>query len=110
MEASYIGVKLWAAAVKEAKSLEIPAVRQAMRGQRIASPAGDLRIDPTTQHAFKTPRIGRITDAGQFEIVWTADQPVPPEPYPSERSAADWRAVLHDLQRSWGGQWVAPPN
>ena len=110
MEAAYMGVKLWAAAVQEAKSLDVPAIRQAMRGLRLASPAGELRIDPSTQQAYKTPRIGRITDTGQFEIVWTADKPVAPEPYPQERSAEAWRAVLHDLQRSWNGQWVAPQN
>jgi urea transport system substrate-binding protein len=108
MEAAYMSVKLWAAAVREAGSLDVRAVRQAMRGLRLPSPAGETRIDPTTQHAFKTPRIGRITEQGQFEIVWTADAPVAPEPYPRERSAEEWRAVLHDLNRSWGGQWAAP--
>jgi urea transport system substrate-binding protein len=110
MEAAYIGVKLWAAAVREANSLETRAVRQAMRGLRLSSPAGEVRIDPATQHAYKTPRIGRIAQDGQFEIVWTADNPVAPEPYPAERSAEAWRAVLHDLQRSWYGQWAAPQN
>ena len=110
MEAAYIGVKLWAAAVQEATSIETSAVRQAMRGLRVHSPAGDIRIDPATQHAFKTPRIGKIAEDGQFEIVWTATTPIAPEPYPSQRSAEEWRAVLHDLQRSWNGQWVAPPN
>jgi urea transport system substrate-binding protein len=110
MEAAYIGVKMWAAAVEEAKTIDVPALRQAMRSVRMASPAGDARIDATTQHAFKTPRIGKIAEDGQFEIVWTADNPVAPQPYPIERSAQEWRAVLHDLNRSWNGQWAAPQN
>lgn len=108
MEDAYMGVKLWAAAVREAKTLEIPAVRQAMRGIRLPSPAGECRIDPSTQHAFKTPRIGRIEEDGQFNVIWTAANPIAPEPYPAARSAEEWRSVLHDLNRSWNGQWRAP--
>jgi urea transport system substrate-binding protein len=103
-----MSVKLWADAVQKAKSLDVPAVRQSMREARMASPDGELRIDATTQHAYKQPRIGRITPSGQFDVVWTAAEPMPPEPYPIERSAEQWLAVLHDLQRSWNGQWVAP--
>jgi urea transport system substrate-binding protein len=55
-------------------------VRQALRGIRTPSPAGELRVDPTTQQTYKLPRIGKITDSGQFEIVWTAPEPVVPEP------------------------------
>jgi urea transport system substrate-binding protein len=108
MEAAYFGVKLWAAAVTQANSTEPAAIRQAMRGQRMLAPGGEVRIDPATQHAFKTPRIGRISADGQFEVVWTAAKPESPEPYPASRSAEEWRAVLHDLYRSWGQQWVAP--
>ena len=108
MEATYMGVKLWAAAVREANSLETRSVRQALRGMRMSSPAGEFRIDPSSQHVYKTPRIGQITEDGQFKIVWTADKPVAPEPYPAERSAEAWRAVLHDLQRCGTANGPAP--
>ncbi len=110
MEAAFMSVNLWAGAVQEAGSLETAAVRQAMRSLPLPSPAGGLRIDPSTQHAYKTPRIGRITESGQFEIVWEAPEPVSPEPYAASRSAESWRALLHDLQRSWNGQWAAPDD
>ena len=71
-------------------------------------PGGEWRIDPGTQHAYKIPRVGRIKEDGQFEIVWQAEASVAPEPYPSSRSAADWRAALHDLYRGWNQQWAAP--
>lgn len=108
MEAAYAGVKLWAAAVEDAETTDPNAVRHAMRAQRITAPSGPLRIDPTTQHAFKIPRIGRINASGEFEIVWTSPQVEPPEPFPKERPAAEWKAFLHDLHRSWGDQWAAP--
>src|SRR5690606_5693485 len=82
MEAAYFGVKLWGQAVADAESLEPSKIRRAMQSQRLKAPEGDVRIDPGTQHTFKTPRIGRIRDDGSFEIVWTADKPEPPQPFP----------------------------
>ena len=83
-------------------------IRRAMRNQRTRAPSGDVRIDPATQHTFKTPRIGRIAGDGQFEIVWTATRPVAPRPYPDSRTSERWKAFLHDLYAGWGDQWAAP--
>ena len=108
METAYAGVMLWAAAVTEAGSTDPGAIRRAMRGVRGEGPSGAIRIDPATQHAYKTPRIGQIRADGQFDIVWQAEQPVKPEPYPTSRTAAEWRAALTDLYRGWQNQWSAP--
>ena len=108
MEAAYCGVKLWAQAVQEAESTETSSIRRAMRNQRLNSPSGKIRIDPATQHTFKTPRIGRLLPEGTFEIVWTSSQPEPPQPYPDTRTAEQWHALLHDLYSGWGNQWAAP--
>jgi urea transport system substrate-binding protein len=108
MEAAYTGVKLWAKAVEEAKSTSPREIRNAMRNQRMRTPAGDVRVDADTQHVWKTPRIGRVRPDGRVEVVWTAPAPEAPEPYPPSRTAADWKAFLHDLQRGWNGEWTAP--
>jgi urea transport system substrate-binding protein len=108
MESAYFGVKLWAQAVAEAGTTDVRQIRRAMLNQRLTSPGGDVRIDPTTQHTFKTPRIGRIQPSGQFEVVWTAAKPEPPIPYPPSRTAEQWRAFLHDLYLGWGNRWSAP--
>ncbi len=110
MESAYIGVKLWAKAVEEAKSTTPREIRNAMRNQRLRTPAGDVRVDAETQHLWKTPRIGRVRPDGRFEVVWTAPAPVAPQPYPPSRTAEDWKAFLHDLQRGWNGQWTAPTS
>lgn len=107
-ESAYVGVKIWAQAVNEAQSLDPKKIRRAMLNQRFAAPGGEVRIDPDTQHSFKTPRVGQITGEGQFRVVWSAPGPTPPMPYPSTRSAADWKAFLHDLYMGWGKQWSAP--
>jgi urea transport system substrate-binding protein len=108
METAYLGVKLWAAAVNEAQSLDPKKIRRALLNQRLTGPGGEVRIDPDTQHCFRTPRIGRIQADGQFQVVWTAPAPVRPEPYPSSRTAEAWRAFLYDLYTGWGNRWAAP--
>ncbi len=108
MESGYVGVKLWAQAVAELKGTDVRQVRRAMLNQRTTAPGGEVRIDPATQHAFKTPRIGRLRSDGQFDVVWTAAQPEQPQPYPASRTTAEWRAYLHDLYAMWGEQWAAP--
>lgn len=108
MESAYLSVELWAQAVAECESTDVRKIRRAMLNQRMTSPGGMVRIDPATQHAFKTPRIGQVRADGQFEVVWTASQPEPPCPYPASRSAEEWRAFLHDLYKGWGNRWAAP--
>ncbi len=108
MEAAYVGAKLWADAVRQAHSDRPADIRRAMRNRRLTAPEGEVRIDPATQHAFKTPRIGKIMPSGQFEIVWTAAKPEAPQPYPSSRTAEQWRVFLNDLHTGWGNQWAAP--
>jgi urea transport system substrate-binding protein len=108
MEAAYVSVKLWARAVNEVQSLDPKKIRRALLNQRLLAPDGEVRIDPDTQHCFKTPRIGRIQHDGQFEIVWSAPQPVAPLPYPSTRTAGSWTALLNDLYTGWGNRWAAP--
>ena len=108
MESAYLSVKLWAQAVSECETAEVRRIRRAMLNQRLVAPGGEVRIDPATQHAFKTPRIGRVRADGQFDVVWTAAKPEPPMPYPATRTAQQWRAFLHDLYAGWGNRWAAP--
>ncbi len=108
MESAYFGVLLWAQAVNEAETTDVRKIRRAMINQRMLAPGGPVRIDPATQHTFKTPRIGKVQPDGQFEVVWTATKPAPPMPYPSSRTAEQWRVFLHDLYTGWGNRWSAP--
>lgn len=107
MEAAYFGVHLWARAVKEAGSDQIPAIRQAAKHQEVDAPEGMVRIDPATQHTSKTFRVGRITQAGRFEVVYSSESPIAPIPYPNTRSQGDWDSFLLDLHLRWGG-WSNP--
>ena len=80
-EASYNAVKLLAAAIASAGSDDVGAVRAAVSRQRLEAPQGTVWIDAETSHACLTPRIGKSTGSGRFEVVFAARQPVLPDPY-----------------------------
>jgi urea transport system substrate-binding protein len=108
MEAAYIGVKLWAAAVREAASDDVARIRRAFANQQILAPEGKVTIDSATGHASKTPRIGQIDAAGQFKVVWSDVEPEPPMPFPRSRTREAWEDFLRQLYAGWGNQWEAP--
>jgi ABC-type branched-subunit amino acid transport system substrate-binding protein len=80
-EASYIAVKLLAASLEQAGTDDARTVRVAVANRRLLAPQGEVRIDPQTYHAWLTPRIGRSSASGQFEVLLEARSPVAPDPY-----------------------------
>lgn len=96
MEATYLGIKLWAQAVTQAGTTNIDAVRQAAGGQVIRSPSGfDITLDGKNHHLHKPVYIGEIKGDGQFNIVWKTSGPVRAEPWSkyvpdSKNKVADW--------------------
>jgi len=50
----------------------------------------------------------RIGADGHFDVVWTSDKPVRPEPYPTTRTREQWATFLAGLQQRWNGRWEAP--
>jgi ABC-type branched-subunit amino acid transport system substrate-binding protein len=57
MEAHYIGWKMWVAAVSQAGTTDIDAVRQAMYGQQVASPSGYNVTMGTNHHLAKARNV-----------------------------------------------------
>jgi len=108
MEAGYFGVYLWAQAVKEAGDDQVMAVRKALPNQSFNAPGGVVYVDADNQHTWKTVRIGKIRNDGQFDIVWSSEKPVRPVPYPVYRSKLEWDQFLQHLYTGWGNQWSNP--
>ncbi len=98
MEASYVGLQLWAQAVREAGSAEPAAVQRTILRQTLLAPEGFVAIDPATRHLWKTPRIGKARDDGQFDIVWDAGRPLEPAPFPGYRFRDDWNRLLQSAE------------
>jgi len=108
IEAGYLGVYLWAKAVKYAGTDDVNAVRKALAGQTMLAPEGIVVVDAATQHTWKTVRIGKIRADGQFETVWTSQRPMRPVPYPPSKSKQGWDAFLGALFQGWGNRWANP--
>jgi urea transport system substrate-binding protein len=106
--AAYNCVQLWAQAVREAGTTDIPTVRVALRHQSLNAPEGVISIDPATQHTWRPVYIGKMRLDGQFDIAWSSQKPVRPVPYPLSRSRTEWDAFLLDLYRQWNGNWANP--
>ena len=80
-EASYVAVRLLGLALAESGGDDIAAVSRSAAGQVLRAPQGLVRLDPQTMHAWLTPRIGRSTAEGRFDILAEAAAPVQPDPY-----------------------------
>jgi urea transport system substrate-binding protein len=57
MEAGYIGVYLWAAAVEKAGTFDEREVRKAVLGIEFNAPEGVVKVDSENQHLWKTIRV-----------------------------------------------------
>jgi urea transport system substrate-binding protein len=82
MEATYIGVHMWAQAANKAKSLDTDKVIAAMAGQTFKAPSGIVsKMDPKNHHLHKSVFIGEIKADGQFNVVWKTPGPVVADPW-----------------------------
>jgi urea transport system substrate-binding protein len=82
MEATYIGMHMWAQAVEKAKSTDVDKVIAAMAGQTFKSPDGfTIEMDPKNHHLHKPVFIGEVRADGQFNVVWKTPKPIKAEPW-----------------------------
>lgn len=80
-EAVFNQVHLFANAVERAGSDAADAVRAALANHQYLAPQGAISIDEQTHHTRVWPRIARVNDAGNFEILVESTAPVEPDPY-----------------------------
>ena len=96
MEATYIGIKMWAQAVEQAQTTDIDAVRQAVGDQVVRAPSGfDITMDAKNHHLHKPVLIAEIREDGQFDIVWNTEGPIRAQAWSpfipdSAKKVADW--------------------
>ena len=82
MEATYIGINMWAQAVKKAGSTDTDKVIAAMAGQTFTAPSGiTSMMDPKNHHLHKSVFIGEVKADGQFNVVWKTPGPVKAQPW-----------------------------
>jgi len=82
MEATYIGIHMWAQAVEKAKSTDTDKVIAAMSGQTFKAPSGFVaKMDEKNHHLHKPVFIGEVKADGQFNVVWKTPAPVKAKPW-----------------------------
>jgi urea transport system substrate-binding protein len=82
MEATYIGVHMWAQAVAKAGTTDTDKVIAAMAGQTFKAPSGIVsKMDEKNHHLHKSVFIGEIKADGQFNVVWKTPGPVVADPW-----------------------------
>jgi urea transport system substrate-binding protein len=98
VEAAYVGVKLWAQAVRDAGTDAPEQVDRAMLQQSTAAPSGIAAVDRATRHLWKQAHIGRARPDGQFDLVWNSGRSLRPDPFPDYRSRDEWEQLLASLR------------
>ena len=82
MEATYVGINMWAKAVAKAGTTDVDSVRKAMSGMTFDAPSGFvLTMDSTNHHLHKPVMIGEIMADGQFNVVWKTKEPIRAQPW-----------------------------
>ncbi len=82
MEATYIGIHMWAQAVEKAKSTDTDKVIAAVAGQKFNAPSGfEVKMDEKNHHLHKPVFIGEVKADGQFNVVWKTPGPVKAAPW-----------------------------
>jgi urea transport system substrate-binding protein len=81
IEAGYIAVYLWKAAVEKAGSFEVDKVISAANGVAFSAPEGPVHLDETNHHTWKIVRIGKFQPDGLINEIYSSITPVHPRPF-----------------------------
>ncbi|RZL36174.1 MAG: urea ABC transporter substrate-binding protein [Rubrivivax sp.] len=87
---AYVGVHLWAAAVRETGSAQTEAVNESVLQQSIGAPHGFAAVDAQTRHLWRQLRIAQVRPNGELAAVWQPPRPIRPAPWPGFRPRAHW--------------------
>jgi urea transport system substrate-binding protein len=81
MEAAYVSLYLYKEMVEKAESFCVDAVNAASDGVTFAAPEGEVTVDGENHHIAKTGLIGQINADNQFDVVWSSEEPIEPDPF-----------------------------
>lgn len=95
---AYVGVQLWAAAVREVGGAQTDAVAANVLQQSVAGPQGFAAVDSQSRHLWRPLRIAQVKPGGELSEVYRLPRLLKPEPWPAFRSTEHWLAVLPPVQ------------
>lgn len=101
MEASYIGLQLWAQAVRRAGIAKPDVILKTIDNQTFNAPEGIVSVDSANHHLRKYARIGQVKPDGQYKIVWVSKYAIRPVPFPTYRTRQKWDEILKQVSQGW---------
>ena len=81
MEAAYTSLYLYKGMVEKAESFCVDAVNEASDGVTFEAPEGTVTVNGENHHIAKTGLIGQINAENQFDVVWSSEGPIEPDPF-----------------------------
>jgi len=81
MEAAYTSLYLYKGMVEKAESFCVDAINEASDGVSFDAPEGKVTVNGENHHIAKTGLIGQINADNQFDVVWSSDAPIEPDPF-----------------------------
>jgi urea transport system substrate-binding protein len=106
--AAYVGVKLWANAVRDTGTVEPEHVNRVLIRQSVQGPTGVIAVDRRSRHLWRPVYIGQAQSDGSFDIVHGFSTLVRPEPFPGYRSVDEWHQFARTLSSRPHSEAVLP--
>jgi len=89
-EAAYFQVHIMAKGLEQVDMRDTKILRAAVLGSEFEAPQGRIRIDPDNNHTYLWPRVGRVNEEGNFDIIGQTISSVKPDPYLVAPHHNDW--------------------
>ena len=89
-EAAFFQTMLAAEAIRRVDSDDPALVLSALPDYEFDAPQGRVRVDRDNNHTYLWPRVGRLDELGRFEVVWSSDSRVKPDPYRVTQTLDEW--------------------
>ena len=81
MQAAYVSMYLYKEMVEKAESFCVGEINAVSDGVTFDAPEGMVTVDGDNHHIAKTGLIGQINADNQFDVVWSSDAPIDPDPF-----------------------------
>lgn len=92
--AAALAVQLWAAAVRDARSVRTDAVQAHVLQQAVPAPQGVAAVDARSRHLWRALSIAQVGMDGGLDEVVRWPRYIRPEPWPTFRSVDEWRGLV----------------
>lgn len=91
---TYLGLQLWAAAVREVGSPQTDVVNANLLHQTVPGPQGFAAVESASRHLWRQLRIAQVKPDGRLSEVLLLPRHIRPQPWPVFRSTEHWMTLM----------------